>query len=113
VATVALVLAVLAWLTVAVGIGLVTASHARTSGCVVDKSLRDAGGLCLVAGGLMCLAVAITAIVSLTRPRVQGRYLVMAATALALVAVGGVVCIVLLQLVSAPHAIPPQYRHQC
>ena len=103
----ALILALLAWLATALGIGLTVASHAWEGGCVVDKPLQDGGFLCIVLGGLLSVGAAVTGFVTLTKPGVRGAYLVTAVTALAMAAVGAMVCLFLLFDVTSLHAIIP------
>jgi hypothetical protein len=60
VADVALIMALLTWLAAALGICLIVASHAWTSGCLVDKPLEGAGSLCLALGGLLSVGAGVT-----------------------------------------------------
>ena len=112
-AAVALILALLAWLAAAVGIWLSVASHASTNGCLVDKPLRAAGGLCVVLGGLLSVGAGVTGLISLIKPRARGAYLAMGVAAIVM---GAVVVVFLFQLFMthlSPHAINPAYLHPC
>lgn len=106
---VALLVAMLSWLVAALAIGLIAASHAWTSGCRVDGSLRGAGTLCLVLAGLLGAGAAVTGLLRLRTPR--RRPLAVAAAALGAGAV--LVCLVLFLAETSPHAVNPAYLHPC
>lgn len=101
------ILALLAWLATALGIGLTVGSDAWSGGCVVDKPLQDGGFLCIVTGGLLSVGAAVTGFVNLTKPGVRGAYLVTAVTAMAMAAVGAMVCLFLLFDATSLHAVIP------
>jgi hypothetical protein len=112
-AAVALTLALLAWLAAALGIGVIAASNAWTSGCLADKPLEGAGTLCLVLVGLLSVGAGVTGLISLVKPRVRGAYLAMGVAGMVMGAVGVMVCLVLLRTEISPHAINPAYLHPC
>jgi hypothetical protein len=111
-AAVALILALLAGLAAAIGIGLMVASHAFTSGCMVDERLYGAGARWPLIGGPLSVGAAVTGLIGVIgRGRARGAYLVMG---IAAVVIAVVVCLVMLGAPTAPHAgIPPQYLHPC
>jgi hypothetical protein len=111
-AAVALILALLAWLAVALGIGLIVASHAWTNGCVVDKPLNGAGTLCLVLGGLLSVGAGVTGL-SIRKPRARSPYVAIGVAAMVMGAVGVLVCLFLFSTEIRPHAINPAYLHPC
>jgi len=114
VAATALILALLAGLTAALGIGLIVASHAMTSGCIVDKQLYGAGTLCAVFGGLLSVGAAVTGLISVfNRDRARGAYLVMGVAAMVIGVVAGIVCFLMFDAYITPHAIDPRYLHPC
>jgi hypothetical protein len=114
-AAVALILALLAWLVAALGIGLIVASHALTNGCLADKPLLDAGTLCFVPSGLLSVAAGVTGLISLVRRPAHGAYLSMGVTAMVMGAVGAMVCLVLFGAEITPLARNPAYPplHPC
>jgi len=110
---VALILALLACLAAAVAVGLLVASHAWESGCLVDRGPHDAGSLCLVLGGLVSAAAGVTGLFSLAKPRVRGAYLAVAVAATAISAIGLIFCLFLFSTEISPRAINPAYLHSC
>jgi hypothetical protein len=110
---VALILALLAWLAAALGIGLFAASHAWTNGCVVDTPLDGAGTLCLVLGGLLSVGAGVTGLISLRKPRARSPYVAIGVAAMVMAAVGLLVCLFLFSTEIGPHAISPAYLHPC
>lgn len=113
-AAIALILALLAGLAAAISIGLAVASHAWTTGCIVDKGLEGAGALCAVIGGPLGVGAAATGLFSaITRDRARGAYLTMGIAAMVIGVVGVIVCFVLFQAAITPHAINPKYLHPC
>jgi hypothetical protein len=113
VAAVALILALLGWLAAALSIWLISASHAWTSGCLVDKPLLNAGTLCSLLGGLLNIGAAVTALIRLVKPRARGGAIAMGAVAMVMGAVGAIVCLLLFATEMSPHAISPVYLHAC
>jgi len=111
VAAVAFSLALLAWLVAGLGIWLIGASHAWTTGCLVDKPLEGAGTLCLVLGGLLSVGAAVTGLISLANPR--ARRAAIGVAAMVMGAVGVIVCLFLFSSEIRPHAISPAYLHPC
>ncbi|WP_139801744.1 hypothetical protein [Mycobacterium angelicum] len=112
-AVVALVLALLACAAAAVAVGLIAASHAWESGCVVDRDLDGAGSLCLVLGGLLSAGAGVTGLVSLLKPRIRGAYLAIGVAATALGGIGLLFCLLLFTTGTSPRAIDPVYLHHC
>ncbi len=114
VAAVALILALLAWLSAAFGIWLIVASHAWTNGCRVDEPLHNVGTLvCLPLGALLSLAAAITGLVSRAKPRAGGAYRAMGVAAMVMGALGVIILLFLFSTEIRPHAINPAYLHSC
>jgi hypothetical protein len=112
-AAAALILALLAWLAAALGIGLIAASHAWTHGCVVDKPLNGAGTVCLILGGLLSVGAGVTGLISLRKPRPRSPYVAVGVAAVVMGAVGVLVCLFLFSTEISPHAINPAYLHPC
>ncbi len=113
VAAVALTLGVLGWLAMALSIWLIVASHAATSGCLVDKSLLNAGTLCVLLGSLLNIGAAVTALIRLVKPRARGAAFAMGAVAMVMGAIGAMVCLFLFATEIGPHAANPAYLHPC
>ena len=65
-------LGLLGWLSMALSTWLIVASHATTSGCLVDKSLLNAGAMCSLVGGLLNIGAAVRALIGLVKPRARG-----------------------------------------
>jgi predicted acyltransferase len=113
-AAVALILALLAWLVAAFGIWLIVASHAWTTGCRVDKSLRDAGTfVCLPLGGLLSLGAVVTGLASRGKSRGRSAHRVMGVVAMVTGAVGLIIILFLFTTEVRPHAVNPAYLHPC
>jgi energy-converting hydrogenase Eha subunit C len=110
-----LILALLAGLAAALTIGLGVASHAWTSGCIVDRRLEGAAGLCALIGGLLSVGAAVTGLISVInrRHRARGAFLVMGIAALVIGVVGAIFSFGYFDISIAPRAIPPQYLHPC
>lgn len=113
VAAVALTLGLLGWLAMALSIWLIIASHETTSGCLVDKSLLNAGTLCALLGGLLNIGAAVTAFIGVVKPRARGGILAMGVAAMVMGAVGATVCLFLFGTEIGPHAVNPAYLHPC
>ncbi len=110
---VALTLALLAWLAGAIAVWLIVASHAWTSGCLVDKSSRGAGTACLVAGCVLSVAAGVAGVISLAKPRARGAYLAIGVAAVVMSTLGLAFCLFLFSAEISPHAIDPAYLHPC
>jgi len=111
--------ALLAWVAVALHIGLSVASNemtigVRMTGCIVDEGLVNAASLSLLAGCLMSIGALVTGSAGLSGPR-RGygvyRALVIAGLALGLVAL--LACGFELSHAISPHAANPAYLHPC
>jgi hypothetical protein len=113
-AAIALILALLAGLATVLSVGLTVASHAWTSGCIVDKRLEGAAALCAVIGGPLGVGAAATGLFSaISRDRARGAYLVMGIAAMVIGVVGVIVCFAMFDSYITPHAINPKYLHPC
>ncbi len=113
VAAIALISALLAGLAAALSIGFAVASHATTSGCIVDNRLDGAAGLCAVIGGLLGIGAVVTGLISLINPgRARGAHLGMGIAAMVIGAIGGIVCLAMF-VVPFGSGVSPQYLHPC
>ena len=112
-AMVALALALLAWLAGAIAMWLIVASHAWTTGCLVDGSLRGGGTACLVVGAVLSVGAGATGLISLVKPRAHGAYLAIGVAAVLMSTLGLVFCLFLFSAEISPRAINPAYLHPC
>lgn len=110
-----MVLALITGLAAAASIALTVASHATTSGCIVDKPLYDAAILCAVFGALLGVGAAVTGLSSLTPKagRAQGTYLRIGIAGTAVGVISGFLCLAIVFASIGPHAINPAYLHPC
>ncbi len=112
-AMVALVLALLAWLAGAIAVWLIVASHAWTTGCLVDGSLRGAGAACLVVGCVLSVGAGVAGLISLVKPRARGAYLAIGVAAVVMSTLSLVFGLFLFSAEISPRAIDPAYLHPC
>ncbi|OBG29860.1 hypothetical protein A5673_04755 [Mycobacterium sp. E3198] len=110
----ALTAAALGGLGAALSVGFTLASHAMTSGCIVDRSLEGVGMLCTVAAGLLGVVAAALALRSVSGPaRVRGAHFWVAVAAAVIGAVIAIFCLLWFVTTSGYHAIDPAYLHRC
>jgi hypothetical protein len=111
---VSLILALLAWLAAGLAIYFMSASHAMTSGCIIDEQMVGAAIISEFGGGLLSFIAAVTGLAALIGPRrTRGAYRVMGVAGLLLGAVALVVCALLLMGSMVGGHPNPKYLHPC
>jgi hypothetical protein len=111
--------ALLAWVAMALHIGLLVASHEMTigvmmTGCIVNGGLVNAALLSLVAGCLISITALVTGFAGVSGPmRASGIYRALAIAGLAIGLVALLACSLEVSHTVSPHPINPVYLHQC
>ncbi len=111
---VSLISALLAWVTVGLGMYFISASHLNESGCIIDEQILGGAFLSALAGGLLSFIAAITGFAGMVgRGHAHGKYRALAIAGLVLGVIGLVACFGLLVVSTFPGRANPQYLHPC
>lgn len=105
--------ALLAWVAGGLGVYFLIASHATTSGCLVDQGMKVAAYLTAPVGAFLSITAIATGFMSVFGPRrTRGRYLAFGIAGLAMGFIALLVCAGLWMGANGGSA-NPRYLHPC